>query len=199
MGGGGLCWRGEVTECAHWRETMSALILLWHNQTIRGGLLTKLYYSALVSGPIWRVISWDGSIHEASPNTTGRFFTTVLLVGDCRQWKRPRSDGSSWNLLWRLLITATHTVIAVLTQVIASNEKGHQLPVILKMHRLRGRRKNQNKRDGTFEDIILVSAWMSVLYVLNSQSHFSWCQSGAGPAPGFLCMKWEILHKMLKT
>lgn len=36
---------------------------------------------------------------------------------------------------------ATHTVMAVLTHIIASDEKGHQLPVILKIHSLKG--KNQ--------------------------------------------------------
>lgn len=34
------------------------------------------------------------------------------------------------------LLEATHAVIAVLTQVIASNEEGHQLPVILEIHSL---------------------------------------------------------------
>lgn len=33
---------------------------------------------------------------------------------------------------------ATHTVIAELTQVISSNEEGHQLPVILEIYRLKG-------------------------------------------------------------
>lgn len=52
---------GKVTECAHWKGTMSALISLWHDKTIRGGRLTKLDYSAPVLRPIRRVISWDSS------------------------------------------------------------------------------------------------------------------------------------------
>lgn len=87
-GEGGGCWRCVVTDCAHWGETMSALILLWHKKTIVGGwvvvvggLFTKLYYSALVSSPIWRVISWDGSIHEASHSTMGCFYHCAT-VGD---------------------------------------------------------------------------------------------------------------------
>ena len=63
----------EVTECARWKEATSALILLWHNKTIRGGLFTKLDYSAPVRRPIWGVISWDGSVHRAPHNTMGMF------------------------------------------------------------------------------------------------------------------------------
>lgn len=57
--------------------------------------------------------------------------------------------------MWRLL-KATHPIVAVLTQVVASNEEGHQLPVILKIHRLfllkrwredQKERERENKKD----------------------------------------------------
>lgn len=193
---GGLCWRGEVTECAHWKETMSALILLWHNKTIRGGLFTKLDYSAPVHSPIWRVISWDGSV-RASHNTTGCLTTLLwqeILFTEGSTLKLSFIHWIILHFLWRLL-EATHPVIAVLTQVVASNEEGHQLPVILKIHRLlplKGWRKYQTER---------VSLWsqndkMLVQYhILNSQSRSSWYQSGVGPALGFLCIILEIFTK----
>lgn len=59
--GGWGCWSGKVTECAHWKATVSALISLWHDKTIRGWLLTKLDYSAPLLSAVWRVISWDSS------------------------------------------------------------------------------------------------------------------------------------------
>lgn len=36
------------------------------------------------------------------------------------------------------LLAATHSVVAVLTQVINADEKGHQLPVLVEIQRLKG-------------------------------------------------------------
>lgn len=62
-----------------------------------------------------------------------------------------------WILLTflRRILKATHSVIAVLTQVIASNEEGHELPVVLKIHSLvtlKAERKNQTKKTHTAYD-----------------------------------------------
>ncbi len=87
--------------------------------------------------------------HRASHNTTGCWTTVpwgVALKTSFVHW-------IILHFLWRLL-RVTHPVVAVLTQVIASNEKGHQLPVVLKIHRLfpfKGWRKNQKERGGEIE------------------------------------------------
>lgn len=122
--GGVLFWSGKVTECAHWKATMSALISLWHNKTIRGGPLTKLDYSASLLSTIWRVISWDSSTQGMAQHY--EIFNHCTMVGYLLR-------GVLWNALHPLdhpefpvtKTQTTHSVVAVLTQVIASNEEGH--------------------------------------------------------------------------
>lgn len=114
-GGGGEA--GEWID--HWVECMSAVTRHWHNHA--------LFCSSEL--PVRGVISWDGPIH-----TEPQRFTTV---------KRVEPFENVFYLVGRL--AATHTVIAVLTQVIGSDEKGHQLPVILKIHRLKGSKRGQNE------------------------------------------------------
>lgn len=77
-GEGGGCWRCVVTDCARWGETMSALILLWHNKTIvgegRGTVHKALLFcsseqSHLESDIMRRLYTW-GITHS----TVGRFY-----------------------------------------------------------------------------------------------------------------------------
>lgn len=94
--------------------------------------------------------------HRASHNTVG-CLTTVLrqeISWGERALKMPFSHRIILHFLWRLL-KAAHPVVAVLTQVIASDEKGHQLPVIEEIHwlcALKGWRENH--RDRTKKQIL---------------------------------------------
>lgn len=52
---------GETELAREGREILYTLILHWHSETI-AALSAELYYSALMNGPLWRVISWEGSV-----------------------------------------------------------------------------------------------------------------------------------------
>lgn len=83
---------------------------------------------------------------------------------------------------------ATHTVMAVLTHIIASNEKGHQLPVILKIHSLKG--ENHDEMESSAHE------GEYYYHILYSQCQFSWCQLNAGPELGFPYVKSESAQNL---
>lgn len=98
-------WRGDLF---FWND----IILSWRTETI-AALSTKRYYSALVNGPLWRVISWGCSVvlcrhHRAT--TIYSLYKTVLIIQNVQltrslqNWHRsfpPMKRVTSFQSFWK--------------------------------------------------------------------------------------------------
>lgn len=132
------------------KESMSALISLWYNKNYQGEGGSQSFII-----PLQRAGRFEKRYHEttvvgASQNTPGCW--------DMVLWRSILSREALFSSQW--FLRATHPVSAVLAQVIASDEEGHKLPVILKIHTLvpwNERQNNHNKERPLWNIIIWLS------------------------------------------
>lgn len=130
----------EGTEQKHSVDTVSAHVSLWHNQNIIGG-------GWVTTAPLFRLSCFGEWYHLTAPM---RYVENKKVGGGSKRCREKK--GLMYFLWWCLFFffKATHSVVAELTEVIATNEESHQLPVVGKVHCLGPKGKIEKEKKVLF-------------------------------------------------